>query len=312
MSADLGLDLLGLGEPLLEFAERDDGAAPMYLAGFGGDTSNATIAAARQGAACGYVTRLGQDVFGDRFVALWQAEGVSTESVARDPEAPTGVYFISYDEDGHAFTYYRRGSAASRLRPEGLPLAAIAGARLLHLSGISQAISDSACDAAFAAVAHAREAGTLVSYDPNLRLKLWPLARARAIVLETVSLADIVLPSLEDATQLLGEDHPDGLVDTFLARGAKLVALKLGAEGVLVADAHGRQRLPGHRVATVDATGAGDTFDGAFLAERLRGADLEAAARYANAAAALSTTGHGAVAPIPRRDAVEAFLAERD
>ncbi len=312
MSADLGLDLLGLGEPLLEFAERGDDGAPTYLAGFGGDTSNATIAAARQGAACGYVTRLGTDVFGDRFVALWNGEGVSTEHVERDPEAPTGVYFISYDEGGHAFTYYRRGSAASRARPEGLPLAAIARARLLHLSGISQAISDSACDATFAAVAHAREAGTLVSYDPNLRLKLWPLARARAIVLETVSQSDVVLPSLEDAVQLLGGTDPDALVDTFLARGAKTVVLKLGAEGALVADADGRHRVPGHRVATVDATGAGDTFDGAFLAERLRGAGLHDAARYANAAAALSTTGHGAVAPIPRRAAVEAFLAEHD
>jgi 2-dehydro-3-deoxygluconokinase len=311
MPVDRPLDLLGLGEPLLEFAERGADDAPTYLAGFGGDTSNATIAAARQGAACGYVTRVGQDVFGDRFVALWAGEGVATEHVARDPEAPTGVYFISYDEGGHAFTYYRRGSAASRMRPESLPLAAIKATRLLHLSGISQAISDDACDSAFAAVGHAREGGTLVSYDPNLRLKLWPLARARAIVMETVALSDIVLPSLEDAVQLVGEEDPDALVDAFLNRGAKIVALKLGAEGVLVAGADERHRIAGHRVESVDATGAGDTFDGAFLAEHLRGAALQDAARYANAAAALSTMGHGAVAPIPRRDAVEAFLAAR-
>lgn len=304
------LDVLALGEPLLEFNQRRDGGGA-YTPGFGGDTSNAAVAAARQGAAVGYLTRVGDDHFGERFVDLWRREGVDVTHVARDPEAPTGIYFISHDERGHHFSYYRAGSAASRLRADDLPREAIADARVLHVSGISQAISSSACDAVFEAVAIARAGGTLVSYDPNVRPKLWPAPRARAVVLESVRHADLCLPSLEDATLLFGERTPDAHADALLAAGARLVALKLGRDGVLVATADERHHVAGFAVDSVDATGAGDTFDGSFLTERLRGADLVAAARYANAAAALSTLGYGAVDPIPRRGEVERFLASR-
>lgn len=310
MSESHDLDVLAIGEPMLEFSQAGDGGtAPQYLQGYGGDTSNFAVAAARQGARVGYVTRVGRDTFGERFMALWQREGIDVAGVQHDPAAATGIYFISHDEAGHHFSYYRAGSAASRMRPDDLPQRAIEAARVLHVSGISQAISTSACDAVFAALTMARDANRLVSYDPNVRLKLWPAARARAIVLETVALADYCLPSLEDAVTLLGDDSPDALADAFLARGARCVALKLGPEGVLVATAEERHRVAGVRVDSVDATGAGDTFDGAFITELLRGARLEDAARYANAAAALSTRGYGAVDPIPARTEVERYLS---
>jgi 2-dehydro-3-deoxygluconokinase len=229
--------------------------------------------------------------------------------VARDPAAATGIYFISHDEQGHHFTYFRAGSAASRMGPDDVPRGLIERARVLHVSGISQAISSSACDAVFSAIDAARSADTLVSFDPNVRLKLWPAARARAIVLETVSLADYCLPSLDDATTLLGELSPDALVDALLERGAGCVALKLGPDGVLVATREERERIAGLSVETIDATGAGDTFDGTFVSELLRDAPLALAARRANAAAALSTRGYGAVDPIPTRAEVERFLA---
>lgn len=302
------LDILAIGEPMLEFNQRSGEGDPLYLQGFGGDTSNFAVAAARQGATVGMFTRLGDDPFGDRFAALWAAEGIDARFVARDPTAPTGIYFVSHDERGHHFSYYRRDSAASRLQSTELPTEQLQRTRLLHLSGISQAISTSACDASFEAMAIARGAGALVSYDPNIRPKLWPAPRARAVVLESLRHADLFLPSLEDAQLLLGPREPDALADAFLAAGAALVALKLGKAGVLVASAEERFNLAGHEVDSVDATGAGDTFDGAFVAERLRGASLPQAARYANAAAALSTRGFGAVAPIPRRAEVEAFL----
>ncbi len=310
MTQPSDLDVLAIGEPMLEFSQTGDGGtAPQYLQGYGGDTSNFAVAAARQGARVGYFTRLGCDTFGERFMALWQREGIDVASVQHDPAAATGIYFISHDEVGHHFSYYRAGSAASRMRPDDLPQRAIEAARVLHVSGISQAISTTACDAVFAALTMARDANRLVSYDPNVRLKLWPAARARAIVLETVALADYCLPSLEDAVTLLGDAPPDALADAFLARGARCVALKLGPEGVLVATAEERHRVAGFRVDSVDATGAGDTFDGAFITERLRGARLEDAARYANAAAALSTRGYGAVDPIPARTEVERYLS---
>ena len=147
-----------------------------------------------------------------------------------------------------------------------------------------------------------------MSYDPNLRLKLWPLRRARAIIHEAMRSCDIALPSLDDALALTSLSDPDAIVDFYLRLGARFVVLKLGKAGALVATAKWRERIEAHPVVALDTTGAGDCFDGAFLAEFVRMADPFAAARFANVAAALSTTGHGAVAPLPRRADVEAAM----
>ena len=121
-------------------------------------------------------------------------------------------------------------------------------------------------------------------------------------------LADILRPSLDDARQLTGLDDPDRIVDFYLSVGPKIVALTLGADGALVATREKRERVPAWPAKLVDATGAGDMFTGAFLAEYLRTGDPFAAGRYANIAAALSTEGYGAVAPMPKRAAVEAAM----
>ncbi|HSG77096.1 MAG TPA: sugar kinase, partial [Burkholderiales bacterium] len=220
-------DVVSLGEPLWELSQVP-GDEERFLFGFGGDTSNAAIAAARLGARVAYVTRIGTDAFGDRFLALWRAEGVDTSGVARDAEAPTGGYLISHGPDGHQFSYLRAGSAASCMRAQDLPLDVLRGARFFHCSAISQAISASACDAVFAAIEAARAAGAKIAYDSNLRLKLWPLARARAVIEATIALADDFLPSLEDARALSGCEAPEAILDWALDKGAKRVALKLG------------------------------------------------------------------------------------
>ena len=302
--------VLAYGEAMVEFnqASKD---RPEYLQGFGGDTSNFAIAAARQGARTGFVSAVGDDQFGRLLTDLWTREGVDTSTVRVDATAPTGVYFVSHGPSGHAFDYLRKGSAASRYTPRDLPLDTIAAARVLHLSGISVAISDSACDAALAAVEHARANGVRVSFDTNLRLKLWPLARARAVMNEVLRLTDICLPSWDDVAVLTGLEDRDAIVDYLLARGARVVALKLGEDGAYVATPDERRVVSGHAVAAVDATGAGDCFGGAFVARLAAGDDPFAAARYANAAAALSTLGFGAVAPIPYREDVERLLADR-
>lgn len=301
-------DLIALGEPMIEFNQLSDAGTAHWRMGHGGDTSNTAIAAARQGARVGYLTALGADDFGDELMRLWQSEGVDASQVRRSPDAHTGVYFVAHGPNGHSFSYLRAGSAASRMRPADLNMDYIAGAKVLHVSGISQAISASACDTVFAAIDAARQAGVRVSYDTNLRLKLWPLARARAISAATVPLCDILLPSLEDAEALTGHHHPDSIIDHYLASGAQLVVLKMGKAGAILATPEGREPVPGRPVQAIDATGAGDTFDGAFLARVLAGDAPSEAARFANAAAALSTTGVGAVAPMPSEAAVREFL----
>jgi 2-dehydro-3-deoxygluconokinase len=306
------VELLALGEAMVEFNQTGERDGRLWLQGFGGDTSNFVIAAARQGAKAGYLSALGDDAHGRMLRALWAREGVDTSGVRSDASAFTAIYFVSHDADGHRFDFMRTGSAASRMTPAELPHERIAAARLLHLSGISLAISASACATGLAAIATARGAGVRVSFDTNLRLKLWPLERARAVMREAMSLADICLPSLDDMTVLTGLGEPEAIVDHCLGLGAGIVALKLSAAGALVADATRRFRIAPHPCHAVDATGAGDTFGGAFVARLLAGDAIDVAGRYAAVAAALSTEGFGAVEPIPTADRVRAALARDD
>ncbi|MDI1285572.1 MAG: sugar kinase [Reyranella sp.] len=294
-------DIVCFGEPLIEFNRPKEGDGRTWLQGFGGDSQNVAIAAARQGASAGYLTGVGQDWMGDAFLDLWKSEGVDASRVTRHPSAPTGVSFVTHSAAGHKFDYLRKNSAASLMTPETLAADYIAGAKFFHLSAIGQAISDSARQTCDAAIDAACKAGVKVSYDTNLRLRLWDLDVARKVIDATIARCDVALPSLDDSQQLTGMQEPDAIADYYLTLGAPLVALKMGSEGVLVASGRDRFRLLAHRVEAVDATGAGDTFDGAFLARLLAGDDPQTAARYANVAAALSTMGYGAVAPMPRR-----------
>jgi 2-dehydro-3-deoxygluconokinase len=300
-------DIVAIGEALGEFNQTRAGE-PQYLFGHGGDTSNAVIAAARSGASTGYISAVGDDSFGRSFLELWAHEGVDTSAVKVARDAPTGLYFVTHGAEGHEFTYRRAGSAAACMSVDDLPSAMIVNAKILHVSGISQAISESAAHLVFEAIRLARVAGVTVSYDTNLRLRLWPLERARAVTHAAMALADIALPGLDDARQLTGFDAPDAIVDFYLNLGSRIVAMTLGKDGALVATPTERRTIPSIRVDAVDATGAGDCFDGAFLAEWLRWGDPFQAARYATVAAALSTTGYGAVAPLPHRADVVAAM----
>jgi 2-dehydro-3-deoxygluconokinase len=307
--AEAEFDLLAFGEPLMEFAEITRGGEKLYLPGHGGDTSNVAIAAARCGARVAFFSHLGDDAFGRGFLDLWDREGIDRSSVVIRNGVRTGIYFISYGPDGHEFSYFRGGSAASLVRPDDLPLDLIARAKVLHVSGISSAISAACADAVFAAMRHAKVGGRLVCYDTNLRLALWPLDRARATIHAAVALADIARPGLDDARKLTGLQTPDEIVDFYLGLGPKIVAMTLGKDGTLVGTREERRLVSTRKVDAVDASGAGDTFGGAFLTEWLRTADPFRAADFGNAAAALKTLGYGAVAPMPKREAVEGFMA---
>jgi 2-dehydro-3-deoxygluconokinase len=293
--------------------ELNETAAGAYRQGFGGDTANFSVAAARQGAKVAYCTRLGDDRFGRMFLDLWRSEGIDVSGIGIDPAAHTGMYFVTHDSDGHHFEYMRAGSAASRMRIDTLPLAMLRDTRFLHVSGISQAISVSACEAVAAAIDAARAGGACVTYDPNLRLALWPLERARSVIQATIPQADIFLPGFDESMVLADTDSRDGVFAWCARHGAKQVVLKCGADGAWIRQ-HGDAapvHVPAFAVQPVDATGAGDCFDGSLVARLACGDSLPEAVRYANAAAAISTTGYGAVAPIPRPADVLIKLAGR-
>ena len=296
------VDLLCMGEPMLEFNQlppQPDGTRH-YLEGHGGDTSNAAIAAARQGARVGYITALGRDMPGDSFMELWAREGVDASTVLRTDRWQTGVYFVTHDAQGHHFLHYRTNSAAAMYTRADLPDQAIAAARMFYVSGISQGISNSAADAVFAAIDIARRNGRIVAYDTNYRPRLWSPARAAEVMHEAMAQADYALPGIDDVQTLTGLTDPQTMLDFYLRLGPKVVVLKMGEQGAWLATPQQRMHIPPCAVKVIDATGAGDAFCGSFLARILAGDTPEQAVRYANFAAALKCTSYGAVAPIPR------------
>lgn len=177
---------------------------------------------------------------------------------------------------------------ASRIRCDmpscNLPTALLQQTKILHVSGISQAISRSATETVAQAMRVAREAGALIAYDPNLRLKLWPLERAREVIVAMIPQCDH-LPSLDDVQLISGLTAHEDIVAWSHRVGARTVVLKLGRQGSLVSDGQRCVAVAAHPVDAVDATGAGDCFDGSYLAQLASGADPVSAARWASAAA---------------------------
>jgi 2-dehydro-3-deoxygluconokinase len=308
-------DILAIGEPLVELAAEERGPlarSSTFRRGWGGDTFNCTVAAARLGASTGYITRVGDDPFGTAFLRLCQEEGIDPSHVITDRTAYTGLYMIAIDEEGsHSFTYYRRGSAASRLTPKEIDEGHIGEAKVLHTSGITQAISDSALAATDHAIEAARARGVTVSYDANIRPALRPVAFLRTVFEATAGRADIVFLSREDMGHLYGPVSVEEAVARLLDLGAGVVVVKSGYEGCVVASA---ETAPQHcspwSAEVVDPSGGGDAFAGAFLVQRvLGGASLAEAGRFANAVGALVVAGLGAVASIPTRARVAEFMA---
>ena len=230
------IDIVALGEAMVEFNQASSGDGRTYLQGFGGDTSNALIAAARQGAKGAYLTKLGDDEFGRMCLGLWRDEGIDTEGVSIDPLAPTGIYFVRHGKDGHTFSYLRAGSAASRMFPADIPAPLIERAKYLHVSGISQAISASATDTVFHAIRVARAAGVKVA------LRSQPASQAlaagsRACRDPRHHPADRLFPSQpRRRAPAVGTGRPGRHHRLVPRQGARTVVFKLGRDGSRVSD----------------------------------------------------------------------------
>lgn len=285
-------------------------SAETFARSFGGAESNLAIGLSRLGCKAGWVSRLGDDEFGRYIRNAIRGEGVDVTAVQLDPGAPTGLFFKEPRPGRESRVYYyRKGSAASRMGPGDLPPDYLRGARFLHLSGITPALSASCRALCYQAVAEGRAAGVAVSFDPNLRRKLWSADEARRVLLELAAQADVFLPGLEEAEFLFGPGTPEELASRALDHGAGLVVLKLGATGCLVAAGDHRDLVPGFPVTVVDPVGAGDAFAAGFLAGLVRGLPPAGAARLANACGALACTNYGDWEAAPEWSEVEAFLA---
>ncbi|MEY9945065.1 sugar kinase [Kitasatospora sp. GAS1066B] len=286
----------------------------------GGAESNVACALAALGIPTAWLSRVGADGFGRRLLVELAAHGVDTSAVVIDPDRPTGLYVKEVGgaaEHPHdlgpgnsRLHYYRTGSAAAALGPELLddPAAAelLAGARLLHLSGITAALSDS-CLALLRTLLAAPRAERLISFDLNWRPALWR-HRDPAVLPELLDGADLVLLGADEAEQAFGTSTPDGL-RALLPRPATLVVKEAGRAATAL-DRDGRRVTePALRVEVVEPTGAGDAFAAGYLAGTLRGLDQRRRLRLGHLAAATALTSPGDQGTLPPPALVAALLA---
>jgi 2-dehydro-3-deoxygluconokinase len=304
------LDVVTLGETMvLLLAEQ---AGPMreattfrrYIAGA---ESNVAIGLRRLGHTAGWFSRVGDDEFGRAVVFRIRGEGVDTSHVMCDAGAATGLVIRERRDAGPIEQiYYRRGSAASRLSPADLDADYIRGARFLHLTGITPALSDSCRQTVFAAAEMARGAGVQVVLDPNYRSKLWDPPEARVVLRSLVSQCDILLPGMDEAQLLTGLSDPEMAARELHGLGPRIVVVKLGAEGALALDANGQvSRAPAlHLERIVDPVGAGDAFAAGLLSGLLRDYTLQEALGLANRCGALAMLAAGDMDALPRWEEV--------
>ncbi|KAF1046180.1 sugar kinase [Xylophilus sp.] len=281
-------DVLTVGEAMALLIAQQPGpleAVPAFARATAGAELNVAVGLARLGLKAAYLSRLGDDSFGRHLRACMEAEGIDTRHVRTDGQHPTGFMLKSLTTDGSdpAIEYYRKGSAASHLGLADLPAGACANARHLHLTGISPGVSASLRELVFTMARAARQAGRTVSFDPNLRPRLWPDERTMRDTLHALAAeSDWVLPGLAEGRLLTGAPSAEGIAGFYLERGARLVVVKLGPQGAYYATAAGASgTVAGVPVArVVDTVGAGDGFAVGVISALLEGLDpAEAAAR---------------------------------
>jgi 2-dehydro-3-deoxygluconokinase len=309
-------DVLTAGETMVLLDPDADGEITRGL-GFtlrlAGAESNFAIGLSRLGVGVTWISRLGTDPFGDVIDDTLRDEGLDLRLVERDSARPTGVFF-KWRNDGRSHVlYYRRGSAASALAPEHVPDEALEGVRLVHLTGITTALSDSARALVLDLAARARARGVTVVFDPNWRPALWRSPEeAAAAQREVLPNVDWYLCGAEEGRLLFGVEDAGELLAAIRASGSGNAVVRVGARGCVVEQAGEAFEVPPDRVAAVlDEVGAGDAFAAGFAYGLLQGWSPTDCARAANVIAAAALAGTGDWETLPRLREVERELQRR-
>jgi 2-dehydro-3-deoxygluconokinase len=309
------LDVVTLGEVMALFSPTT--AEPLRFARqfelrWGGAEVNFAIALTRLGLQAGLLSLLGDDEMGRLILHGARGEGVDVSRVQLLAGRRTGLYLKQFVAGRTEVFYYREGSAASRLGPDDLDPEYFRQARWLHLTGITAALSDSCLAALWRALDLAEQYGLTISFDPNMRFKLWSLAEARAALTPLMQRCDVLLAGEEELLPLLGLTEREAAIQTVLGWRRPMLALKLGAEGALIATPTERVISPGLVLEQiVDPVGAGDGFDAGFVAGQLMGWDLAASARLGNIVGASALGIRGDFEAYPTLAEAQAWLEAR-
>lgn len=302
--------VLTIGEAMALFMAESPGdlaTVDRFVKRLAGAETNVAVGLSRLGFRVRWVSRLGDDSFGRFVMDSLAREGLDLTGVRIDTTRPTGFMLKSFAPEGEdpQIEYHRRGSAASALSLEDLDPASVLGASHLHATGVCPAISLTALELTEQAMQTLRAAGRTVSFDPNLRPRLWP---GEAVMVETInrlaSHASWVLPGLQEGRRLTGLDSPERIAAFYLGQGAEAVVVKLGAEGAYWRTAQAEGWCAAAPVAqVVDTVGAGDGFAVGVISARLEGLDWPAAVARGNWIGARAIEVQGDLDGLPfRRD----------
>ncbi|PSP73594.1 sugar kinase [Halobacteriales archaeon QS_3_64_16] len=310
-------DVLTLGETMVLLNPARSG--PMkYLTEFrkqlGGAESNVAIGLARLDHDVGWFSALGDDPHGDYVKSFVRGEGVDVSTVQTDPERPTGLMFKERAALGETSVYYyRQGSAASAMTPADLPRNSLAEANYLHFTGITPALSESCHETVERAISIAGEGDARITFDPNVRRKLWDSeSRMRSVLTNLIAESDVVFPGTDEGELLFETTDPAEIAKECLALGAQVAVVTRGEEGAYVAGGSGvAEEVPPYAVErVVDPIGAGDGFVAGFLSGQLEGMNLVESTKRACAVGAFATTVSGDVEALPSRRDLAVFTGE--
>lgn len=316
-------DAICLGELLVDFISTVSGAtlaeAPAFVKAPGGAPANVAVGLARLGVASGFMGQVGDDAFGHFLAETLRDNGVDVSALRFSDPARTMLAFVSLRAGGERdFMFYRHPSADMLYRPEDVDADAIRQAKLLHFGSISL-IDEPARSATLRAAGIAREAGLLISYDPNLRLNLWPgVESARAGIRLGWPLAHVIKVSEEELAFIAGSGDVAEAARALWHPDLRLLVITRGRQGCRYVTGAFSGEMPGFEVEAVDTTGAGDGFVAGLLKGLLASpnalenkAQLEAICHYANAAGALAVTQRGAIPALPTAQQLDVFLSSR-
>jgi 2-dehydro-3-deoxygluconokinase len=299
-------DVVSFGETMVMMDPVENGPIK-YIHSFrkkiGGAESNFAIGLSRLGHDAGWFSKLGDDPSGAYVRSVIAGERVDTEQVMFTDEAPTGVMFKERISRTETHVHYNRtGSAASRMTPDELPDAYIKDAQHLHITGITPILSSSCRKTVDRAFQLASDSGVRVSFDPNVRMKLWEGEETRETLIEFIERAEVVIISVDEADQLFDERNPDRIADRVLSERPKLVAVTMDEEGARAFAEDDTAHHPGFEVDVVDTVGAGDAFCAGFVSAVQEEQSLEEMVVRANLCGAHATTVPGDMEGLPTRE----------
>jgi fructokinase len=315
------MDVITCGELIIDFVSLESGATLAQSATFkkapGGAPANVVVGLARLGKSTGFMGQVGDDEFGHFMADTLRTDGVDVHGLHFSTQERTALSFVSLLANGERdFMFYRHPSADMTWQICDEDAAILTSARIFHYGSISL-INEPSRSSTLTALRYAKESGALISYDPNLRLSLWPsVEAARTGILDAWHYANVIKVSEEELTFLSGEATPERGARSLWSENLQLLIVTQGSAGCSYYTAAGSGHLPGFTVQAVDTTGAGDGFVAGTLAGlldaelRLDKQAIENALRLGNAVGALATTQRGAISSLPSRDEVQAFLSQ--